>query len=133
MTDEPSVQAERRDREMQRRNERKTTPPLASPFSTQVVGVTHGDGYPDLLEHIAEVHAHNKPQWLELRREPDNKYDPNAIQVWWDGHRIGFLNKVIAYRMAPEIDSGTDWLCRVEEVTGEGDLWGVSIRCKRED
>lgn len=167
---EQSPQAERREREMQRRNERKTAPPLAGVFSTQVVGVTHADGYPGVLwdlqakmerprradweemtshypmfngemaQYYAEADYDRlleegpyETQFLELIREPDNEHDPNAIGVWWDGHKIGHLNKVIAFRMAPEIDAGTKWLCRVEEVAGEGDLIGCSIRCKRED
>lgn len=169
MAETKSEQAQRRERELQRRDERKTAPPLAAVFSTQVVGVTHGDGYPgtlwDLEEKMArprraeweEMTSHfpnfngemaqmyaeadydrlleegpYETQWITLRREPDNEHDPNAIGVWWDDRRIGFLNKVIAFRMAPELDSGTEWLCRVEEVGGEEHI-GVSIRCKRKE
>jgi len=131
---EQSVQAERRDREMRRREERVTTPPLAGVFSTQVVGVTHGDGYPDtLLDMQSHRMAIPGTMWLTLQREPDNEYDPNAISVWWDGHKIGHLNKVIAFRMAPELDAGQTWLARVEEIAGDDELVGVSIRCKREE
>lgn len=130
---EQSPQAQRREREMERRNTRKTAPPLASPFSTQVVGVTHAEGYPDVHLAVGEVHAASRPTWLTLKREPHNEYDPNAIGVWWDAHKLGHLNRVIAFRMAPELDAGTEWLCRVEEVAGEGDLIGVSVRCKRQE
>lgn len=166
---EQSVQAERRDREMHRRQERKTTPPLATVFSTQVVGVSHGDGYPGVLYDLqqlmerprraqweeairhfpnfngemAQMYAEGdydrlleegpyETQYLELIREPDNEHDPNAIAVVWTGHRIGFLNKIIAFRMAPELDAGQKWLARVEEVGGDEHI-GVSIRCKREE
>lgn len=166
---EQSVQAERREREMHRRQERKTTPPLAGVFSTQVVGVTHGDGYPGVLydlQHLmerphrelwkemtshypmfngdmAQMYAEAdydrlleegpyETQWITLRREPDNEHDPNAISVWWCDARIGFLNKIIAFRMAPELDAGVTWLARVEEVGGDEHI-GVSIRCKREE
>jgi hypothetical protein len=30
---------------------------------------------------------------LFLRRDPDNEYDPNAVQVWARGHHIGFIPK----------------------------------------
>jgi hypothetical protein len=37
---------------------------------------------------------------LELLREPDNKFDPNAVQVWARGVHIGYLkasqNKPVA-------------------------------------
>lgn len=166
---EQSVQAERREREMQRRNERKTTPPLASVFSTQLVGVTHGEGYPstlwdlqELMERprkaewqemtshypmfngeMAQMYAEAdyerllemgpyETQYVELRRDPDNEHDPNAIGVWWNELRIGFLNRVIAFRMAPEMDAGVKWIARVEEVGGDDHI-GCSIRCKREE
>jgi len=128
-----SVQAERREKELDRRDNRKTAPPLAGVWSAQLVGVTHTEGYPaDLLE-LRETHAEVKPQMLELVREPHNEYDANAIGVWWQGHRIGYLNKVIAFRLAPELDAGVTWLARVEEVEGDDDLIGCSIRCKREE
>jgi len=43
------------------------------------------------------------------------------------------LNKVLAFRLAPELDAGITWLARVEEVGGDDDLIGCSIRCKREE
>ena len=29
----------------------------------------------------------------ELVREPENQYDPNAIQVWIEGRRVGYIPK----------------------------------------
>jgi hypothetical protein len=131
-----SVQAERREKEMQRRHERATTPPLAQVFSTQLVGVSKQDGYPSTLWDLQEMMERPKRQYqtqfLQLVREPDNEFDENAIAVHWNGVKIGHLNRVIAFRMAPELDAGTTWLARVEEVGGDEHI-GVSIRCKREE
>ena len=33
---------------------------------------------------------------LKLRREPDNAFDPNAIQVMWGDQRIGYVNRTQA-------------------------------------
>ena len=132
-----SVQAERRERELDRRANRKTTPPLSSPFSTQAVGVTHHADYPkglnDLRGVLAQPFDDRGTVWLELRREPDNPHDSNAISVWWDGIQLGHLNKVIAFRLAAELDAGQSWLARAEEVAGDEDMPGLSIRMKREE
>ena len=163
-----SVQAERRERELARRTARKTTPPLASPFSTQAVGVTYHADYPqglnDLRERLerpskaefeeltrsypnfggemAQMYAesdwedvmergHRVTEWITLKREPDNPHDSNAISVWWDGIQLGHLNKVIAFRLAQELDEGQSWLARAEEVAGEDHQPGLHIRMKR--
>ncbi len=40
---------------------------------------------------------------LELRREPDNPYDPKAVEVLWKGRKLGYVprrdNTVIAQLM----------------------------------
>ena len=41
-----------------------------------------------------------------LVREPTNGFDPNAIQVWIDGKRVGYLPKGDAAELAPIIDVG---------------------------
>jgi len=166
---EPSVQAQRREREIERLKNTKSVPPLGSPLSTQVVGVTFHD-YPGALNGIRELmdkpsrreyerltssypnfggdmaqemaeggyeqaleEGYRTTQWIELRREPHNAYDENAIAVWWDGIQLGHINKALAFRLAPELDAGTTWLARVEEVNGSEDMPGISIRLKRED
>lgn len=166
---EQSVQAERRERELARRAERKTAPPIAGLFDTKLVGVSHVPDYPNTLERIEERLARpskaeyeemintypmfngemaqyyaesdwermaeagpRETEWVELVRAPDNAYDPNAIAVHWNGEMIGHLNKVIAFRLAPELDAGVTWLARVQSVAGEDDLIGCTIRCKRE-
>lgn len=130
--EEKSVQTIKREAEIDRMVEKGTTP-LADVFSTQVVGVSFIDGYPhNLLDMQSERMATPGTMWLTLKREPDNVYDANAIGVWWNDAKIGHLNKVIAFRMAPELDAGQSWLARVEEIAGDDELVGVSIRCKRE-
>lgn len=126
---------------MERRHNRATTPPIAAVFSTQVVGVTHYN-YPDLLNEVREVMARKydqaadppyETQFLELTREPDNEHDANAVIVCWNKQQLGYLNSIISFRLAPELDAGATWLCRVEEVEGPDDQPGISIRMKRSE
>jgi HIRAN domain len=56
---------------------------------------------------------------LELRRDPDNPYDPNAVavNVAGGGERLGFVPRELAAELAPELDKGTAWsaLCLREQ------------------
>lgn len=47
---------------------------------------------------------------IDLRREPENKYDSNAIAVARPGskHIYGYVNKGFARRLAKQIDSGNE-------------------------
>jgi hypothetical protein len=45
---------------------------------------------------------------LELRRDPDNPHDPNAIQVHPadGGDQVGWVPRELATELAPELDAG---------------------------
>jgi hypothetical protein len=48
---------------------------------------------------------------LELRRDPDNSHDPNAIQVHPvdGGAQVGWVPRELAAQLAPELDAGRPW------------------------
>ena len=58
-----------------------------------------------------------KDMALELVREPNNPYDPNAIKIM-KGIQIGYVKKELAVTLAPLMDVGRDVTCVVSEVTG---------------
>jgi hypothetical protein len=45
---------------------------------------------------------------LELRRDPDNEHDPNAIQVL-AGEQVGWVPRELAEELAPRLDAGEVW------------------------
>jgi hypothetical protein len=48
---------------------------------------------------------------LELRRDPSNAHDPNAIAVHATGHaaQLGWVARELAAEIAGELDAGTAW------------------------
>jgi hypothetical protein len=46
---------------------------------------------------------------LELRRDPGNPHDPNAIAVLAGGAQIGWVPREIAAELAGELDAGRPW------------------------
>jgi hypothetical protein len=48
---------------------------------------------------------------LELRRDPNNPHDPNAIQVHpaAGGEQVGWVPRDLAAELAPELDAGRPW------------------------
>ena len=53
---------------------------------------------------------------IELIREPDNKYDTNAIKVLADGEQIGYLGKEYAAIMAPMMDDCEEFMATIKEI-----------------
>ncbi len=45
---------------------------------------------------------------LELRRDPDNEHDANAIQVL-AGDQLGWVPRELAAELAPQLDAGRPW------------------------
>ncbi len=85
----------------------------ASQFHTKLVGVSF-EGRQDT---IAGLRLGTE---LELRRQPDNQHDPNAIAVHYGALQLGFISKGIAKHLAAPIDSGARYRARVESLTGGG-------------
>ncbi len=50
-------------------------------------------------------------QALELRRDPDNEHDANAIAVHvaGGGEQLGWVPRELAVELAPELDDGRPW------------------------
>jgi hypothetical protein len=48
---------------------------------------------------------------LELRRDPANEHDPNAIAVYpgGGGEQVGWVPREIAVDLAPDLDAGRPW------------------------
>ena len=43
---------------------------------------------------------------LELVREPDNPYDPNAVRIDWQGRKLGYLPRRDNAAVARQLDRG---------------------------
>jgi single-stranded-DNA-specific exonuclease len=104
----------------------------ASRFHTKIAGVTF-EGRQDVIAGLRT----GAP--LELRREPGNPHDRNAIAVHYGNLHLGFLNKRMAVHIAPLIDAGARYAARVASLTGpsagsgrEGNFRGVNILVERE-
>ena len=64
-----------------------------------------GRHHADALE--SDAAAPGSP--LELRRDPANEHDPNAIIVLAGGAQIGFVPRELAAELAGELDAGRPW------------------------
>jgi hypothetical protein len=72
----------------------------------RVVGVAGaGRHHAEALE--SDAVAPGRP--LELRRDPDNPHDPNAIVVHAGGAQAGWVPRELAAELAPELDAGRPW------------------------
>ena len=58
----------------------------------------------EALEVWREVRAGDR---LELVREPDNPYDPNAVRIDWQGRKLGYLPRPDNAAVARQLDRGT--------------------------
>jgi len=102
---------------------------------SKVVGVSSGNKF----ERQRGVRKLSRGQELELRREPNNEFDKNAIAViarvhqflWFYPYQqqIGYLSADLAEQLAELIDAGQPVRCFVANVTGGGDKsYGCNIR-----
>ena len=72
----------------------------------KVVGVTFkNDDGSSRADKIIEMSQYKDKVAITLEREPNNKYDPNAIKVMADGKQIGYIGKDYSSLLAPMIDN----------------------------
>lgn len=60
---------------------------------------------------------------LDLIREPDNRYDPNAIRVEWHGHQLGYVPRAENRVIAAAIDAGERLSGRVSSIGDNENPW----------
>lgn len=90
---------------------------MANPgFYTKVVGCNHYD-YPTLRSYES----------VQLKREPFNNYDENAVAVYYKEYKIGYLNRYLAEDIAPKMDAGIFYDGYID---GLGDLYTIPIYVK---
>jgi single-stranded-DNA-specific exonuclease len=98
-------------------------------FNTKLAGVSF-EGRQDIAAGLRSGTV------LELQRQPDNAHDPNAIAVFYGRLQLGFLNRKMAEKLAPLIDSdGRRYAAEVTAITGGrgGRSFGINVRVRRED
>lgn len=87
-------------------------------FYTSLAGTTHKNEWgSSRQEVIGECHPKTL---LDLIREPDNPYDPDAVLVGvHGGDCVGYLKRTVAAEIARDVaDHGRVWIGFVKEVTG---------------
>lgn len=80
-------------------------------FHTKVAGVTF-EGRQEILSHL------RAGEELQLVRDPLNRFDPHAVAVVAHAGQVGFLNRLLAEKLAPVIDGGVSYQACVDGVTG---------------
>lgn len=96
-------------------------------YETKVVGVSKDNADGSSRQEIIrrEVEEDDK---LQIKPEPDNPYDPNAVQVLSkNGNQIGYLNKEMAETIKPALINETEIHVTARWVNGEKML-GVGLR-----
>ena len=98
-------------------------------FNTKLVGVS----FDNRQEHIKNISDNrlNKNNELQLKRQPENPYDKNAILVLYEGKDLGFLNRDLAKKIAPKIDEGVEYKAVIEQITdsyeNKNGYYGVNV------
>ena len=96
-------------------------------FYSKVAGVTHKG--PDGTDRQSVIAKHIKVgSKLEAIPEPDNKYDKNAIGLWFtkkgffssSRFHIGYIDADKADRLSGEMQRGKEVLITVKDITGGG-------------
>ena len=85
---------------------------------TKVRGISHRNGDGTRRQKI--VRQCRCGQQLRLIREPDNRYDQNAIAVYVGHSQLGYVSRDLASDLAPIIDDGGSAAAEVLQVTGGG-------------
>jgi len=68
-------------------------------LDTYVAGLQH-------YQSLKIVHSMATGDLLELKREPDNQHDANAIAVYWQTKKIGYVPRVNNLALSRMMDKG---------------------------
>jgi hypothetical protein len=117
-------------------------PRFAAARIIRAAGVTFADGYPGNLlqvrDLVEQADASGEALPVILRRNPDNPYDANAVEIHVPalGAMVGHLPKNVAAKLAPALDSGLRFHTSVFAVAVDPahlDRPGLEIRIAAEE
>lgn len=105
-------------------------PNSLQPFSREiflldivVAGTTH-------CKRIYKVYPHlEKGLVLRMQRQPKNRYDKNAISIYYEKIKIGYVPRELNLIISRLMDAGKAFFCRIEKVELVDDYW-VKISAK---
>ena len=60
---------------------------------------------------------------LSLAREPDNRYDRNAVRVEWNGQKLGYVPRAENRAVAQALNAGEKLEARVSRLRDDPDPW----------
>jgi hypothetical protein len=60
---------------------------------------------------------------LTLRREPDNRHDPYAVRVEWQGRMLGYVPRRENRAVAAALDQGVPLEARISRLRPSADPW----------
>lgn len=60
---------------------------------------------------------------LTLTREPDNRHDPFAVRVEWQGTKLGYLPRAENRAIAEAMDHGTPVIGRIGRLARDSNPW----------
>ena len=101
--------------------------PSAYVIDTKVVGVSKNND--DGTSRQSIIHAAvQENDRVHLHREPENKFDPEAVKVLTqEGGQIGYLAREVAGRVTSALINGVDVRTTVSWVSGD-QMRGVGLR-----
>lgn len=82
----------------------------------QLAGFQHHDGE-ELWDYLTVGDS------LELRREPGNPHDPNAIRIDWLGRKLGYLPRAQNQAANMLMDQGKPLEARICRLKKHGNPW----------
>ena len=60
---------------------------------------------------------------LELKREPENRYDRKAVAVYWQGAQLGYLPRTENHAVGAMLDRGQPVKARIDALSPEANPW----------
>ena len=110
---------------------------LINSFHTKLAGVTYSNEGANTESRQRIIHDLSRRglldpgQKLELRPDPQNRFDHQAVAVFGpDGRQLGFLPKEVAHRIFAKLQSSGGFEAIVTAVTGgdAGFAYGINVR-----
>lgn len=102
-----------------------------APFTREVflLDITvAGTGYCDQIESVFPKLQLNTI--LKMQRDPKNKYDENAIGIYFDDIRIGWVPRTMNTVISRLMDAGKAFFCRISALGTEDQGVWKRIDCK---
>ena len=94
-------------------------------FITELAGITHTLKDGNVVEQLKKLKGGKE---VSLRRNPDNRFDPDAVEVYYSNNHVGHIKRIHATTISNELKANIPVKAFIKDIDANGVINSVLLK-----